>query len=113
MKPADAMPRAREAALRALKIDDQLAEPHASLAVSYHEYDWNWPAAEREFKEAIRDNPNYVSARQWYGQALLYRDRIQDGRAQLARAAALDPLSLVAKNDLAQADRIVGDNDAA
>ena len=109
----DAMPKAREAALRALALDDSLAVAHATLANIHHEYDWNWPAAEREFKRAIELDPQQAVAHQWYGQALVLRGRHADGLRQLKIAEELDPLLFVAQTDFVQAFWIAGDNEAA
>ena len=67
MAPRDAFPRAREAALRALELDDTLAEAHASLAYTLANYDWNWSAAEKEFKRCFELKPGYATAHHWYG----------------------------------------------
>jgi DNA-binding winged helix-turn-helix (wHTH) protein/TolB-like protein len=65
MPPLEAMPKAKEAARKALSLDDGVAEAHASLAYIEFTYDWNWPGAEAEFKRAIELNPNYDTARHW------------------------------------------------
>jgi serine/threonine-protein kinase len=103
MPPREAMPMARQAAIKALELDDRLAEAHASLGVIDHEFGWNWPQAEADFKRAIELNPNYPVARQWYGHALIYRSRFDEGLQQLRKAEELDPLSLLTKADLSQA----------
>ena len=59
---AESYPKSKEAALRALELDPTLGAAHASLAVVKHEYDWDWPGAEQDFKRAIQLNPNYASA---------------------------------------------------
>jgi serine/threonine protein kinase len=89
----EAMPRAKAAALKALQIDDTLAEAHASLAVVYDNYEWKWVEAENEFKRAIELNPNYSTARQNYGIYLSQMGRHAEAIAELKRAIALDPLS--------------------
>ena len=65
--PKEAYPKAKEAALKALEIDDTLAEAHTSLAYIKAVYDWDWSGAEREFQRAIELNPSYADAHQWYG----------------------------------------------
>ncbi len=60
------MPKAREAALHALHLDDSLAEAHTSLASVAQNLDWDWPTAEREYRRAIELNPNYATAHHWY-----------------------------------------------
>ena len=67
MSPREAFPKAREATLRALEIDDTLAEAHASLAYSLASYDWNWPEAEKEFKRCFELKPGYAMAHHWFG----------------------------------------------
>jgi Tfp pilus assembly protein PilF len=61
----------REAAIKALQIDESLAEGHNALATIKHEYDWDFVGAEKEFKRAIELNPNYATAHHWYGEFLL------------------------------------------
>ena len=113
LPPREAMPLARQAALRALEIDPRLAEAHASLGVIAHEFDWDWPRAEQAFRRATELNPNYPVAHQWYGTALVYRGRFDEGLAELKRAEALDPLSLLTRSDLAQAYWLAGQYDTA
>ena len=94
LPPNEAIPLARAAVTRALELDDKLAEAHTSLAAIKWRYDWDWDRAEREFKRAIELNPNYPTARQWYGLFLIYRKQFDAGRAELLKAQQLDPLSL-------------------
>lgn len=63
---AEGMENARVAAKKALSLDDGLAEAHASLGFVRYRYDWNWTAAEQEFKRAITLNPNYETAHPWF-----------------------------------------------
>ncbi|MDX2041373.1 MAG: BTAD domain-containing putative transcriptional regulator [Acidobacteriota bacterium] len=92
--PNEAIPLAKAAAMRALELDGNLAEAHASLAAIKWRYDWNWDEAGLEFKRAIELNPNYPTARQWYGLFLIYLKQFDAGRAELLKAQQLDPLSL-------------------
>ncbi len=94
LPPNEAMPLARAAVKRALELDDNLAEAHTSLAAIKWRYEWDWNGAEREFKRAIELNPNYPTARQWYGLFLVYRKQFDAGRSELLKAQQLDPLSL-------------------
>lgn len=94
LPPNEAIPLAKAAATRALELDDKLAEAHTSLAAIKWRYEWDWDGAEREFKHAIELNPNYPTARQWYGLFLIYRKKFDAGRAELLKAQQLDPLSL-------------------
>ncbi|MFQ5651915.1 MAG: tetratricopeptide repeat protein [bacterium] len=94
LPPEQAMPKARAAAKRALEIDNSLAEAHATLAVVRAFYDWDWVAADREFKRAIELNPNYASAHHLYGIYLVANGRFDEAKIELDRAHQLDPLSL-------------------
>jgi TolB-like protein/Flp pilus assembly protein TadD len=94
MPPDEAMPKAKAAALKALEIDDKLAEPHVSLAHVKYYYDRDWATAEREYKRAIELNPNYPTAHQWYAVYLMSAGRFDEAVAKNRRAQELDPLSL-------------------
>ncbi len=93
--PHDAYPKARAAAMKALEIDETLAEVHAALATINEEYDWKFAEAEREYKRAIKLNPNDATTRQWYGEYLLAVGRNEEAIAEIKRAQELDPLSLI------------------
>jgi TolB-like protein/DNA-binding winged helix-turn-helix (wHTH) protein/Flp pilus assembly protein TadD len=103
LKPKEAFPKAKAAALKALALNDNLGEAHASLALCRTLFDWDWKAAEIEWKRAVNLNPNYASAHQWYGWLLIILRRNNDGIRELRKAAALDPLSLIISADLADA----------
>ena len=91
---AEAMTKAKAAALKALEIDDTLAEPHVSLAHVTYYYDRDWATAEREYQRAIALNPNYAQAHSWYSIFLMSAGRFDEALAQAKRAQELDPLSL-------------------
>src|SRR5262249_13808232 len=93
--PREIMPKAEEAALKSLELDPTLAEGHTSLAFVRLNYDWDWPAAEREFKEAIRLNPNYSNAHHWYSHYLTAMGRTDDSLAESKRSLQIDPLSRI------------------
>ena len=93
--PAEAMPKAREAAVKALALDDQLVEAHTALGLILNTYDYDFAGAEREFKRAIEINPNYATAHQFYGELLMYLDRREESDAEFRRALEIDPLSLI------------------
>lgn len=93
LSPSEAMQQAREATLKALEIDDTLAEAHASLAY-VRIFDWNWPEAEREYLRSIELNPNYATARHWYAHYLTAMGRQTEAIIQIKLARELDPLSL-------------------
>jgi TolB-like protein/Tfp pilus assembly protein PilF len=82
---------AKQAAKKAIELDDRLGEAHAALAVS--SWDWTWQENEREFRRAIDLSPGYAPAHQWYSRILLQTGRIQEGLAEAFRAMELDPLS--------------------
>jgi serine/threonine protein kinase/tetratricopeptide (TPR) repeat protein len=86
-----AIPRARQAAERALSLDPDLAEAHTSLAYGLTVYYWDWQAAEREFRRAIELDPRYPTAHKWYSDLLLVLGRPDDALAEARRAAELDP----------------------
>jgi tetratricopeptide (TPR) repeat protein len=95
LPPGEAMPKARQAAKRALEIDDSLAEAHISLAYVTAIYEWDWAGAEREYRHALQLNPNYATAHHWYGEYLALLGRSQEAAAELELAHQLDPLSLI------------------
>jgi TolB-like protein/DNA-binding winged helix-turn-helix (wHTH) protein/tetratricopeptide (TPR) repeat protein len=91
--PEQAYPRAKAAALKALSLDNSLAEAHVALLSIHTDYDWDWEGAEREFKATIAIDPNYAVAYQYYGYALLGMGRGEEGLAAMKHAAELDPVS--------------------
>jgi TolB-like protein/DNA-binding winged helix-turn-helix (wHTH) protein/Tfp pilus assembly protein PilF len=93
------MPKARKAALRALQIDDNLAEAHTALALIVQNYDWDWQTAEKEFRRAIELNPNYATAHHWYAEHLMWRARFDEALQESEHARQLDPLSLIIAAD--------------
>ena len=101
MPSKDALSGAKKAALKAIELDDSLAEPHASLAFIAETYDWDWPGAERQYKQALQLNPSYAQAHNWYAGYLTYTGRFNEGIAEAIRARDLDPLSLPLNNALA------------
>jgi len=87
-------PKARAAALKALELDNSLAEAQTSLATVQFNYDWNWPAAAGGFQRAIELNPSYATAYQRYSLYLMAMGRTGESLAQMNRARELDPLSI-------------------
>jgi serine/threonine protein kinase/Tfp pilus assembly protein PilF len=102
MSPRDAMPRAREAAQRALALDDSLAQAHTSLALVLVWYDWDFAAGEREFRRAIALNPNESEGHRLYGNFLAARGQFDRALAEMHLAAQIDPLSRHAAIDVAR-----------
>ncbi|HXH00170.1 MAG TPA: TIR domain-containing protein [Sphingomicrobium sp.] len=97
----EAFPRAKAAAKRAVDLNDDLAEGHTSLAYVLFWNDWNYPAAEREFRQAIELNPNYATAHHWYSEFLVTAGRVNQAIKVAARAEELDPLSPIISTDAA------------
>jgi len=93
LTPKDVFPKAKAAALKALELDDTLAEAHASLGLVLKYYEWDWSGAEREFRAAIQINSGYASAHQWYAQLLSFQGRHQEALVEIAKARECDPLS--------------------
>ena len=96
VKAVDTMPLAKEAVLKAISIDDNLAESHASLGLIYDIFDWNTTAAEKEYRRAIELNPNYAQGHQWYAEMLCNLGRFDEGLAENQRALEAEPFSLSA-----------------
>jgi eukaryotic-like serine/threonine-protein kinase len=100
LPPSETLPKAKAAAMKALELDDTLAEAHAALAYAEF-YGWNWPGAEREFKRAIELNPGSAISHQRYSEYLYARARFDESIAEGFRAQELDPLSPFAVAQLA------------
>ncbi len=93
------MPKAREAAVKALRIDASVAEAHTSLALVAENYDYDWQTAEKEFRQAIQLDPGYGTAHQWYAECLSFQGRFDDALTESERARQLDPLSVIIARD--------------
>ncbi|MBV8362290.1 MAG: hypothetical protein JO189_30800 [Deltaproteobacteria bacterium] len=93
MTSTEAMAKTRETALRALQLDDQSAEAHASIAVFKALYEFDWAGSESEFHRAFALNPNYAYAHDQLGLTLAQQGRLEEALAEGTRAAELDPLS--------------------
>jgi serine/threonine-protein kinase len=92
---SDVIPKASEAARRALEIDPSLAEAHASLGFLKFRFEWDWAGAERAFRRALELSPGSSQARHWFALFLASRSRFDEALAEMRRARELDPLSLV------------------
>ncbi len=101
--PRDSFPKARAAALRALEIDEKLAEAYASLGFINFCFEWNWEAAEQNYLHSIKLKPNYATAHHWYGELLTTLGRFEEAYVELRMAQELDPLSLAINVDMAGA----------
>jgi adenylate cyclase len=92
--------RAKSAALKALEIDDTLAEAHTSLAYARQLFDWDWETAEEGFRKAIDLNPNYANAHHWYSHLLVAMKRFAESLVHSRLALEIDPLSVVMNTHL-------------
>jgi serine/threonine protein kinase/tetratricopeptide (TPR) repeat protein len=99
----ESRPKARAAALKALELDDSLAEAHTNLADTYLYYDWDFAKSDQEFQKAIALNPNYPTAHQWYSECLYVTGRFDESIAEVKRALELDPLSVAINGSLGDA----------
>jgi len=99
---AQAMAKARAAALKALEIDGDLAEAHTALAFILMHYDWKLDDAEREYQRALNLNPSYPTAHQWRAVNLLVTGHRDDAVQELKSAQALDPASVIIMADLTE-----------
>jgi tetratricopeptide (TPR) repeat protein len=95
----EAIPKARAAVLRALQLDDGLAEAHTSLALIAGNYDYDWQTAEKEYRRALQLDPQYATAHQWYAECLSFQGRFPEALEESERARQLDPLSLIIATD--------------
>lgn len=98
--PADAFPKAKELAERALEIDPELAEAHIALAFVKTYYDWDWKGGEESFKRAISLDPNNVTAHHLYAYYLIIQTRYEEALQEIQKALSLDPLNLIINRTL-------------
>ena len=98
--PREAFPKAKAAAQQAVRLDDTLAEAHASLGYSKLFFDWDWDGAEGEFRRAIELDPSYSSAHQWRAWHLFAMNRLDEAVTELQKAQELDPLSAIINDHL-------------
>ena len=108
LPPKVGFPKAKEAALMAIEMDDNLAEGYNALAAINLLYAWDWDASEQGFKKALELNPRYVQAYSWY--ALYYQVQKEFGKALelIEKAITLDPLSAISRTDLGQVNYHAG-----
>ncbi len=93
MPAREALPKARAAVLKALELDQTLAEAHIALANVMVLYDWDWPAGEREFRQAIELNPNRADGHFFYADVLISMKRTAEWASEMQRVLELDPLN--------------------
>jgi serine/threonine-protein kinase len=99
--PPVSWPKAKTAAQHAIQLGDGLAQAHAALAYGTLLNDWDFPAAEQEFKRAIAADPRYPTAHHWYGDFLTGRNRQEEALVELRKAQELDPLSRIISAEVA------------
>jgi tetratricopeptide (TPR) repeat protein len=92
----------KDAALKAIAIDDSLGEAHTSLAFVRWVYDWDWPGAETEFRRAIELNPRYATAHEWYAYYLAALQHFDQAVTEIKRAQEIEPVSLGINTDVGE-----------
>jgi TolB-like protein/DNA-binding winged helix-turn-helix (wHTH) protein/Tfp pilus assembly protein PilF len=102
MKPKEAFPKAKVAAIKALELDNALGEAHNSLAFVLDGFDWDFDSSGKEFRRAIELNPGYATAHHWYAWHLSLLGRYDEAIPEMRKALNLDPLSLIINADLAE-----------
>lgn len=112
-QPKDGFPKAKEAAIKALEIDESLAEAHTSLAFIKFRWDRDRVEAEREFLQAIKLKPAYAPAHQWYSSFLIALERFDEAIAEAKRTEELEPLSFTASSHLGWIYYLAGQSDRA
>jgi TolB-like protein/Tfp pilus assembly protein PilF len=110
--PDESRRQARAYAERAIAIDDQLGEPHASQGLVYSQ-SWQWADAEREYKRAIELNPNYATAYHWYSIFLRSHGRFDEAALMIKRAQEIDPLSSIININVSLTYQIQNDHEAS
>src|SRR5947209_5026838 len=93
LPPQEGYPKAKAATLKALELDEELAEAHASLAHLAMRYDWDWATTEQEYRRALELNPNYATAHHWFATYLTAMGRHEEALAEGRLAQQLNPLS--------------------
>jgi TolB-like protein/Tfp pilus assembly protein PilF len=111
--PLEMMPKAKAAAVKALEIDESLAEAHTSLAFIKFRLDWDWAGAEKEFARAIELNPGSATSHHWYALYLTAMDRQDEAIREIKRAQELDPLSLIIASAVGRVYHFAGQCDQA
>jgi len=97
--PAEVMPRAKEAALRAVELDPNLASAHVNLGYVHLFFDWDWPAAEKEYRKALEINPSLPEAQLGYADYLATLGRFDEALSRVQQAYLYDPLAVESRNE--------------
>jgi DNA-binding winged helix-turn-helix (wHTH) protein/TolB-like protein/Flp pilus assembly protein TadD len=113
LQPKEGFPKAKEAATKALEIDENSAEAHTSMAFIKFRWEWARTQTEREFQAAIKLKPGYAPAHQWYSSYLVAVERFDEAIAEAKRTEELEPLSFVASSHLGWIYYLSGQNDKA
>jgi DNA-binding winged helix-turn-helix (wHTH) protein/TolB-like protein/Flp pilus assembly protein TadD len=113
LQPKEGFPKAKDAAAKALEIDESSAEAHTSMAFIKFRWDWDRAETEREFQSAIKLKPAYAPAHQWYSSYLVAVERFDEAIAEAKRTQELEPLSFVASSHLGWIYYLSGKNDEA
>ena len=100
LPPKEAYPNGRAAALKALELDDLLAEPHATLGAIKRDFEWDWDGADEEFQRAIDINPGLAEAHHWRGTLMSMQGLHSEALREKAKALEIDPLSVVIRTDV-------------
>jgi adenylate cyclase len=100
LPPREAFPQARQASVKALELDNTLAEGHVSLAFARMYFDWDFSSAESEYKQAIELNPNYATAHHFRALNLMAMEQADLAIAEMNKAQSLEPLSLIINTNL-------------
>ena len=112
-RPKDYLPQAKQAALKALELDPNLAETHTSLAMVLCNYEYDFAGAEKLFKRAIELDPNYATAHHWYSRLLSFTGRYDEAIREITKAVELDPFSYPINGSMAIQLRLAGRFDEA
>jgi len=113
LPPREAFPAAREAAKKALELDNGLAEAHTTMGFINFYYDWNGAEATKEFQRSLADNPNYATAHSWFGVSLAAKGNYAEADAEAHRAMEEDPLSPIIASNAGWAVSLSGNADKA
>jgi TolB-like protein/DNA-binding winged helix-turn-helix (wHTH) protein/Tfp pilus assembly protein PilF len=97
--PAEVMPREKEAALHALQLDPNFADAHVKLGYAYLFFDWNWPAAQKEFRRALEINPSLSDAQLGYADYLATLGHFDEALSRVQQAYVHDPLNVESRNE--------------
>ncbi len=109
----EVMPKSKAAAMKALEIDETLAEAHNALGIYKMYYEWDWPGAEREYKRALELKPNYADTYHFYGHYLEGVGKLDEAISIISHGVELDPLSLIMNAELAEAFYLARRSDKA